>query len=176
LGPGAYPARVWFAAGLACALVASMADASAARAAGTCTEADTRSSQLTQGEARRAVRCLINEERAGRRSLRLNRTLNRAALKHSRRMREHTCLKHRCLGEPALRQRLRRYLRRARRTRYAEVIAVNVAAATPRDVVRQWITSAPHRTLILGRYKHLGVGLATGQGRAWYTVDLGWKR
>jgi uncharacterized protein YkwD len=38
------------------------------------------------------------------------------------------------------------------------------------------MTSEPHRDLLLGRFKHLGIGVAVGDGRAWYTVTLGWKK
>jgi uncharacterized protein YkwD len=172
------PARIWLvAAALVCAAALYAADASGRQGAPACANAGTPSSQLSKEQARNAMRCLINEERGGRRSLRLHRELNRAAAKHSRRMREDDCLLHACAGEPSsLAVRLRNYLRGASRTRYAEVIAVNVAAAPPRVIVNQWMTSAPHRKLVLGRFKHMGVGVATGDGLAWWTVELGWRK
>ena len=170
------PARIWLiAATLGCALAIVAADAPPAES-GLCPNAGTPSSQLSQREAREAVRCLINEARLGKRNLRLNSKLNRAAAKHSRKMREHTCLSHTCPGEPAtLAQRLRKYHRGERKKRFAEVVAVNGADAPPREVVNQWLASPPHLKLVLGRYKHLGVGVATGR-YAWYTVELGSKR
>jgi uncharacterized protein YkwD len=170
------PARIWLvAAALACALTIAAADAPPAES-GLCPNAGTPSSQLSQREARQAVRCLINEARTGR-NLRLHRKLNGPALKHSRKMREHTCLQHVCPGEPpTLAQRLRKYLRGGRKTRISEVIAVNGASTPPREIVSQWLNSTPHRVLVLGRFKHLGVGVAVGGGYAWYTVDLGSKR
>ena len=164
------------AAALACALGLAAANPTLREAAASCGNAGAPSSQITQRDAREALRCLINKERAGRRNLRLHRNLNRPATRHSRKMRQHQCLEHVCPGEPTLGRRLRKYLRGARKTRYAEVIAVNAAAASPREIVRQWMTSAPHRALILGRFKHMGVGVATGDGLAWYTVTLGWKK
>lgn len=171
------PARVWLvAAALACALLVPSADAGPGNAAPTCRDAGAAGSQISQRQVREAFRCLLNAERTGRRKLRPHRMLHRPARRHSRTMRKHDCLEHQCPGEPALGTRLRKYLRGARKTRYAEVIAVNVAAASPRQIVRQWMTSAPHRELILGRFKHLGVGVAAGDGLAWYTVTLGWKK
>ena len=171
------PARIWLlVAVLGCALGISISHPARGTAASTCGNAGAPGPEITKGEAREALRCLINEERAGRRRLRLHRKLNSPAARHSRTMREHQCLEHHCPGEPALGERLRKYLRGARKTRYAEVIAVNAAAASPRQIVRQWMTSAPHRALILGRFKHMGVGVATGDGLAWYTVTLGWKK
>ena len=164
------------AAGLACALLFHAAHPDRGSAASACGKAGAPGSQIGKSETREALRCLINEERGGRRQLRLHRKLSRPAVRHSRTMREHDCLEHQCPGEPPLGKRLRKYLSGASKTRYAEVIAVNVAAASPRQIVRQWMTSAPHRELLLGRYKHLGVGVATGDGAAWYTVTLGWKK
>jgi uncharacterized protein YkwD len=136
-------------------------------------EAPTR--QLSQGEARRAVKCLINAQRTGKRQLELHKRLNGPALRHSRKMRAHSCLAHICPGEAELKRRLRKYRAGSHRWSYSEVVAINGASASPRDIVLQWITSPVHRDLLLGRFEHLGVGFATGGGLAFYTVDLGLK-
>ena len=131
--------------------------------------------QLSQGEARRAVKCLINAQRTGKRQLELHKRLNGPALRHARKMRAHSCLAHVCPGEAELKRRLRKYRAGSARSSYSEVIAINGASASPRDIVLQWITSPAHKVLLLGRYEHLGVGFATGGGLAFYTVDLGLK-
>ena len=134
------------------------------------------SRQLTQGEARRAVKCLINAQRTGKRQLELHKRLNGPALRHARKMRAHSCLAHVCPGEAELKRRLRKYRAGSARSSYSELIAINGASASPRDIVLQWITSPVHKALLLGRFEHLGVGFATGGGLAYYTVDLGLKR
>jgi uncharacterized protein YkwD len=54
-------------------------------------------------------------------------------------------------------------------------IAENIAAGpgTPESAVRTWIDSPEHRDIILTcRYIHAGVGVASGRGGPWWTLDL----
>jgi uncharacterized protein YkwD len=55
------------------------------------------------------------------------------------------------------------------------VIALNGASASPRAVVRQWMRSAAHRRILLGRFEHIGVGVSAGSRLAFWTADLGAK-
>ena len=55
--------------------------------------------------------------------------------------------------------------------------------AAPRAIVRSWMRSGPHRRVLLGRYRHVGVGVALGSpfgrgmsGSATYAADFGAAR
>lgn len=137
--------------------------------------ASKRSDRVALPGARSAVRCLINEERSAR-SLKFNRSLNKAAQKHSRRMYEQKCFSHQCPGEPSTADRARNagYMKGASSYRVGEVIALNRDTASPRQVVRQWKNSSGHRAEILSSaYEHIGVGMVAARGKAFYTVTLG---
>jgi uncharacterized protein YkwD len=168
-----------FAAGIACVLLL-LGSATSAEARGGCGKtgvASKRSDRIALPKARAAVRCLINDERKAR-SLKLNRSLNKAAQRHSRRMFAQHCFSHQCPGEPSTSTRIRKagYMSGARSYRVGEVIALNSDRASPRQVVRQWKRSPGHRVQILSSgYKHLGVGMVAKKGRAYYTVTLGAK-
>ena len=139
--------------------------------------ASKRSDRVALPNARSAVRCLINDERKAK-SLRLNRSLNEAAQKHSRRMFEQRCFAHQCPGEASTVSRIKRagYMRGASSYRVGEVIALNSDRASPRQVVRQWKRSAGHRVQIMSSsYEHIGVGMVAKRGKAYYTVTLGAK-
>ena len=52
--------------------------------------------------------------------------------------------------------------------------------AAPRAIVSSWMRSGPHRQVLLGRYGHVGVGVALGSpfgramsGSATYAADFG---
>lgn len=139
--------------------------------------ASKRSDRVALPNARSAVKCLINEERSAR-NLKLNRSLNKAAQKHSRRMFEQRCFSHQCSGEPNTSERIRKagYMNGASSYRIGEVIALNSDQASPRQIVRQWKRSPGHRVQILSSsYKHIGVGVVAKRGKAYYTVTLGHK-
>jgi uncharacterized protein YkwD len=169
------------AAGLAALLLlAGSAAESDARGKAGCSKtraAGKASDTLRRPDARRAVRCLINQERSGR-NLKPKEALTKAAQRHSRYMYKHGCFAHQCAGEPSTVDRIQNagYMRGASSWRVGEVIALNGENATPREIVRQWKNSAGHRAQILsGSYEHLGIGMVARGGRAFYTVTLGAK-
>ncbi len=164
-------------AGLACAalLFGTVTSAEARGGCGKTGVASKRSDRVALPNARSAVKCLINDERSAR-SLKLKRSLNRAAQRHSRRMFKQGCFAHQCSGEANTTDRIRKagYMNGARSWRVGEVIALNSDRASPREVVRQWKRSAGHRVQILDSgYEHIGVGMIAKKGRAFYTVTLG---
>lgn len=139
--------------------------------------ASKRSDRVALPGAREAVTCLINGERSAR-NLKLNRHLNKAAQRHSKRMYQHSCFSHQCPGEPNTMERARNagYVSGASSYRVGEVIALNRDKASPREVVRQWKRSPGHRAEILSSaYEHIGVGMIARRGKAFYTVTLGAK-
>jgi uncharacterized protein YkwD len=139
--------------------------------------ASKRSDRVRVTDIRAAVKCLINEERTAK-NLRLSGALNEAAQRHSRYMYRHGCFSHQCSGEADTTSRIRSagYIAGARSYRVGEVIALNRDTASPREVVRQWKNSPPHRLQILSSgYKHMGVGVVARKGKAFYTVTLGWR-
>jgi uncharacterized protein YkwD len=166
------------AAGLACAaLLLGSAASAEARGCGKTGVASKRSDRIALPNARKAVRCLINDERKAK-SLKLNRALNKAAQRHSRRMFEQRCFSHQCPGEPSTSTRIRKagYMSGVSSYRIGEVIALNSDRASPREVVRQWKRSPGHRVQIMSSgYEHIGVGMVAKKGRAYYTVTLGAK-
>ena len=150
---------------------------------------DRKASHLTRAHARRAIGCLLNRVRAhhGLQHARANGHLSRAAQRHTRYMRRHGCFAHQCPGEADL-------FTRVRSTGYVTAkvstwgAAENLAAgkrrrSTPRHMVREWMHSSAHRSVILhGTYRNLGVGFVRGlPGRrgaqaGTYTVDFGYRR
>lgn len=139
--------------------------------------ANQRSDRVDRSAVRLAVKCLINAERTAD-NLKLRRKLTRAAQRHSNYMFRHRCFSHQCPGEAGTESRIRAtgYMSGASSYRIGEVIALNRDRASARDVVRQWKNSSGHRGQILSPgYEHMGVGLVARNGKAFYTVTLGWK-
>ena len=141
----------------------------------------------SRGEAAGAVLCLVNGERAqhGLRPLRRSRMLTRAAASHSRDMVRRRYFAHVSPSGVGLYRRVARtgYLRRAPRADLGETIACGAdALATPRELVGDLMSSAPHREIILtGRFREIGVGLALGApmkvaGSAGATLSLTFGR
>jgi len=140
--------------------------------------------QLRNGQARKAVLCLINRRRdaAGLPDLRRNKQLQKAAQRHNDRMDGTGCFAHECPGEPALDVRLDDYLTGGL-SRWG--IGENVAwgsgeHGTPEAIVQAWMNSPGHRANILSRdWREIGVGFSAGSptsGRAdagIYTTDFG---
>ena len=123
-----------------------------------------------------AVRCLINEER-DEANLKLTMQADQGRAAAHRDMYNHDCFAHQCPGEargrprPAGRVHGRDHELPGGRGDRAEP-----RKATPREVVRQWKNSPSHRSEILSSaYRHIGVGMVARNGKAYYTVTLGWK-
>lgn len=132
-----------------------------------------------------AIVCLVNEERAaqGRRALKNNRKLHKAAQRHTNVMVQQDCLLHQCPGEPDPGRRIKKvgYFRGATSFTYAENIACDDSAAGAMD---QWMASPLHRGNILNRkFKEIGVGASQGQvpsrcadGHGTYTIVFGARK
>ena len=140
--------------------------------------------ELRNGQARKAVLCLINRQRdqAGLPALERNKKLQKAAQRHNERMDGTGCFSHECPGEPALDGRLDEYLEG---TPSAWGIGENVAwgsgeYGTPVAIVRAWMDSPGHRANILSKdWREIGVGFSAGTPNSGhanggiYTTDFG---
>ena len=146
-------------------------------------------SEITHGQARDAILCLINEKRRhhGRSALGRDPRLQQAAEKHTEYMLGHRCFDHQCPGEPDPLRRLEQvdYITSGlSRWAYGENIAWGERRlGTPSAIVRSWMHSAGHRANILsGDFCHAGVGFVAGTPPSkdadggTYTVDFGLRR
>jgi uncharacterized protein YkwD len=126
---------------------------------------------------RRAVRCLINEQRRlnGLNRLRANGRLNRAAKRHARDMARHNYFSHvsRSGSSP---------LGRARAAGWRRGIGEALAwgcgeLSTPRAIVTAWMGSAGHRAIIMGSGRVVGLGYKRAPGcsggRAFWVAEVG---
>lgn len=137
--------------------------------------------------ADRLVVCLANRRRKahGLGKLKRKRSIERAAVRHTRQMQRRECFAHRCPGEPALVGRLTRtsYLPCNCRWGVRENLAWGRGSrASPAAIMRAWMSSSKHRTALLDpALEHIGVGFRRGgpfSGRrrlGTYTLDLGYK-
>jgi uncharacterized protein YkwD len=172
---------------LALALLAALALSapSPAAAASPCkTWGKTAPDQLRNGQARKAVLCLVNKQRhqAGLPALDRNKKLQKAAQRHNERMDGTGCFSHECPGEAALDTRLDEYLAGGLS---AWGIGENVAwgageLGTPESIVKAWMNSPGHRANILSHDWHeIGVGFSVGSPSSGhsdagiYTTDFG---
>ena len=144
-------------------------------AAGACRDAG--ALIASQATLRRAVRCVINQQRAGHglRALRANRRLARAARRHARDMARHNYFSHVSLRgtDP-----LRRVRAAGWRRGVGETLAWGCGPqASPGAIVAAWLGSPPHRAIILGRGQVVGIGYARGGGcdggRAFVVAEIG---
>jgi uncharacterized protein YkwD len=125
---------------------------------------------------RRAMLCLVNRARmrAGLWPFRAERHLARAASRHAADMgRRHYFAHVSPSGESAL----SRVRAAGWRGGVGEVIACGCGSlSAPRATVRAWLTSPPHRSIILGSARAAGVGvkrLAGCGGRVYWVMDVG---
>jgi uncharacterized protein YkwD len=155
------------------------------RGRGGCANAREESFRLGRRAAAKAVRCLIDRERAqrGLNGLRANAKLARAARNHNSYMLAHECFSHQCAGEPDLARRvtLTDYLPCTCAWTVAENLAWGKDAhSTPAAIVDAWMNSPPHRdTLLRAGLRDIGVAMKRGVpgGRdgnsATFTADFG---
>jgi uncharacterized protein YkwD len=157
----------------------------------TCTNTGLRPTPTNLPLIRAATLCLINRERTahGERALRPNRRLRRAAQTHSQSMAfgnyfEHDGASGPGGGTPLARIRNAGYISSSR---VGYEVGENIAwgtlyLATPRAIVRGWMSSPAHRANILdAHFRETGIGvsarppasLAHGQPGAIYTQDFG---
>jgi len=155
-----------------------------ALAGGGCKGANKAPGQLTAGEMRRATLCLINRQRQrrGLGSLHPDRSLRKAATRHSADMVKRDYFSHYSPGGGSTQTRIggSGYLAGARSYQYGEVIGGGTAdGGSPKHIMKAWMHSGPHRAAILtGGFNDLGIGVAkgfpgTGSLGATFTVDFG---
>lgn len=152
-----------------------------------CPGASDRPERLSSKRARSLILCLVNKKRAreGVARLRVNRSLGRAASRHTRHMQRERCFAHVCPGEPSLSGRLKRagYLPCGCSWNASEALAFGYRRkGSPRQVFKAWMRSSPHRRALLGSgFRHIGIGFRRGdpwgsRSGATYTVNVGYKR
>jgi uncharacterized protein YkwD len=129
--------------------------------------------------ARRAIRCVINQQRArrGLKPLAANRRLARAAGRHAADMARHNYFSHisRTGASP-----LRRVRRAGWRRGVGEALAWGCGPqASPVAIVAAWLASPSHRAIILGRGRAVGIGYKRGGGcrggRAFAVAEVGYR-
>ncbi len=161
----------------------------AAQAGKRCSGAQHSPKKLEVSRAQRLVICLVNKRRAahGLKRVTYSKTVNSAAVAHTREMRKRNCFSHTCPGEPALPNRLDRadYLPCGCDWGAAEAIAWGRGSSkgSPAGTVRSWMRSSSHRSTLLGKgFEHIGVGFRRGgpysnsKKLGTYTLDVGFKR
>ncbi len=157
------------------------------KAAHHCENADVPGQKLRPRVAAEAVRCLIDKERVthGLHALGPQKSLLRAAKRHTGAMLSKGCFAHTCPGEPDL-------VGRVTDTGYLPCncnwsVGENIAWASgknssPAGIVAAWMASPPHREMILtGSMNDVDVGVRPGKpGKrkahaATYTADFGYR-
>jgi uncharacterized protein YkwD len=167
------------------ALLALAAAPSVAPAAA-CANARAHPGDVSLTQMRKAITCLVNQERKqrDRRPLKRNRRLKAAAKQHNELMLATDCFRHRCEGERGLSGRVRAsgYTKGRKAWRVAEVLGYE---NTPRQMIGRWMNSGINRHRILkSEFRDVGVGVGWGApvaGQddsrfATYTVVFGWRR
>ena len=126
--------------------------------------------------------CLVNEARArhGAPPLRPDRLLALAARRHSREMVARGYFSHTSPRGLSSRARIERSGWMAGRSRWTigETLAWHAGSPDPREIVRRWLASPPHRHVLLNRrFRVAGIGVAAGTPRSTrgttYTADFG---
>jgi uncharacterized protein YkwD len=146
-------------------------------ARGRCRGAGARAAGASSRRLRRALLCLINRERArnGRHRFGADHRLARAARRHAADMARRNYFGHVSPGGSSPQ-------RRARAAGWpggvGEAIAWNCGAlATPRATLNAWLASPPHRAIVLGGARAVGVGVKRarhcGAGSAYWVADVG---
>jgi uncharacterized protein YkwD len=148
-----------------------------ATGARSCRGAGARAARASSGRLRRALLCLINRERArnGRHRFGADRRLARAARRHAADMARRNYFGHVSPGGSSPQRRARAA---GWRGGVGEAIAWNCGAlATPRATLNAWLASPPHRAIVLGGARAVGVGVKRarhcGAGSAYWVADVG---
>ena len=175
---------------LALLVLAAASPAASAAGGSACKQwGDSDPGSLANGEARKAVLCLINKQRdqAGLKPLDRDKKLQKAAQRHNEKMTGSGCFDHQCGGEADLGARLENvgYLAGSI-TQWA--VGENIAwgmksQGTPKAIVDMWMHSAGHRANILSTtFDEIGVGFSTGTPGSKsspggiYTTDFGLRK
>jgi uncharacterized protein YkwD len=135
-----------------------------------------RVSHTARAGARSSMLRLINQQRArhGRGALAADSRLGRAAARHASDMARHNYFGHysRSGRSPAARAHAAGW-----HGRVGEIIAWGCGAlSSPRAIVRAWLESAPHRAIMLGPGRAVGIGFKRAPGcggRAYWVADIG---
>lgn len=144
-------------------LVAAPASASAG-----CDHARTHPSQLSNAEVKRATLCLLNHQRKthGRRALKSNRHLARAARKHAADMVDRKYFSHTTPTGVSFVDRIMKqdYVDPGEGWTLGENLAWgSYQLATPKAIVRAWMHSPGHRANILNpQFHEIGIGVVVG--------------
>lgn len=184
LSPGRFAAVL-----LAAAVVPFAAVPAQASAGDLCEGADSQPGQASYAQLGRTTLCLVNRERRDRglRALRAEKRLALAARRHAGDMVRNSYFAHNSRSGARFTSRIVKagYLRNASSWLVGENLAWGAgSASTPRNIVRSWMNSPPHRANILNRrFRDLGMGVSAGapvQGRgsagATYVHDFGTRR
>jgi uncharacterized protein YkwD len=152
-------------------------------AAGTCAGADANPASTSMKTVKRATLCLLNQQRSkhGLKKLKANGRLSLASQRHANDMTRRKYFAH---GNFVGRIKKARYLQGAGGWSVGENIAWGSGdLATPREIVRAWMDSPPHRRNVLnGKFREIGIGVSRGvpvradyEG-ATYATDFGMRR
>jgi uncharacterized protein YkwD len=174
--PSTMPIRAGVAAAVIVALLSSLAfalrpaqaGAAANTRAGSCSGAD---SWVSLKQARKALLCLVNSERAkrGLRPMRYNARLSRVARVHASDLVRYRFIGHTSPAHGGLMLRVKRSGWPAGRSRwtYGEIMGDGLnGGATPRRIVRAWMNRPIHsRAILHPRFTSMGVGAVTGRPR-----------
>jgi uncharacterized protein YkwD len=112
----------------------------------------------------------VVRRQSGCRRLKSRSGLHGSASAHSSAMAAHNSMSHQVPGEAELRERIAAagYPRAAL---MGEVIAVG--PMSPREALRRWLDSPPHRALLLDcRMGLVGLGVQASGDQLWWTIDL----
>jgi uncharacterized protein YkwD len=133
-----------------------------------CKHRDAHPSQLSDAAVKRTTLCLLNHQRRahGRRALKSNRRLARAARKHARDMVRRNYFSHTTPSGVSFVDRIMRqdYVNPGQGWALGENLAWgSYQLATPRSIVRSWMHSPGHRANILNsRFREIGIGVVEG--------------
>ena len=125
-------------------------------------------SQVSNATVKRTTLCLLNKQRKahGRRALKPNRRLARAARKHARDMVERDYFSHTAPGGVSFVDRIMKqdYVNPGQGWSLGENLAWgSYQLATPKSIVRSWMHSPGHRANILNpSFREIGVGVVKG--------------
>jgi len=153
---------------LAALAAAGFLGALPASASARCEHARTHPSQLSRAEVKQTTLCLLNHKRKqhGRRALKPNRRLARAARQHARDMVDHKFFSHTTPDGVDFVERIMRqdYVDRGDGWTLGENLAWgSYQLATPKAIVHSWMQSPGHRANILnGDFHEIGVGVVVG--------------
>lgn len=127
----------------------------------------------SSGTLRRATLCLVNRARglSGKRALRSNGRLARAARRHAADMARQNYFDH---VSPQGRDPMARARAVGWHGSVGEVLLAGpVSLTTPAATVEGWLRSPPHRAVLLGHSRVAGTGLAIRDGNVRWVMNLG---